>query len=284
MNNDKPLTIAGIPVQRTGNIINENTRICDLTYAYPKSGKTTLSATFHEWCLKEYGKPGLFIVFESADGGGVSSVQDYDVPYVQPTDIKSTEGILRTLLTDSDYAAVFVDNLTDLVQNVVKPYALKFPSRENIPTRAAGVPERSDYQTIGEKTRELLNMMIALTKSDPRYRKHLIVNALLDTQTDKNGNIQLIGPDLPGALRESGPAPFELVSYITIKDKVVNSIENPTVKVRQKQYTLVTQADGVRVAGDRYKVFPAESPADWGILMEEYWKPKIQKIKEQNNG
>ncbi len=274
-------TIAGCEVKSTGTIINEDTRICDLTYALPKSGKTTLAATFHEWCLKEYGKPGLFIVFEQADGGGVSSVQDFDVPYVQPPDLKTTEGVLRALLTDDTYAAIFVDNLTDLVHNVVKPYALRFPSRENIPTRAAGVPERSDYQTIGEKTRELLNMMIQVTKTPPKFRKHLLVNALLDVQNDKAGNVINIGPDLPGALRQSGPAPFELVNYITIKDKVVPSEDNPKQTVRQKQYSLITQADGVKVAGDRYKVFPPEAPADWRLLMENYWKPKIEEIKSK---
>lgn len=271
-------TLGGLPVRRTSDIINKDTRICCLTYAPPKYGKTQMCATFHNWCMKEYGKPGLYLAFESADGGGVSSVQDFDVPFVQPTDLKSAESVLRGLMTDTEYAAVFVDNLTDLVQNIVKPYAMTFPSREHIATRSAGVPERSDYQTMGEKTRQLLNMMIALTKnSNVAARKHLVVNALLAEKRDSNNNLSYIGPDLPGALRDSGPAPFELVASLDIKMSVVNDPANPAKKIRQRNYSFVTASDGIRIAGDRYKCFPAEGPADWGLLMDEYWKPKFDK-------
>ena len=268
--------LGGLAVRRTKDIVNPQTRLCCLTYAPPKTGKTQMCATFHNWCMEEYGKPGLYIAFESADGGGVSTVQEYDIPFVQPTDLKSAEAVFRALLTDQTYAAVFVDNLTDMVKNIVQPYALSFPSREHIPTRASGVPERSDYQTMGEKTRTLINMMIALTKTpDPKFRKHLIVNALRTEKRDSNNNLEYIGPDLPGALRETGSAPFELVAAIEIKTRVVADPVDATKKVRQRFYTFVTQSDGVKIAGDRYKVFPIDGPADWQVLMNDYWKPKV---------
>lgn len=271
--------IAGVTVQRTSNLINENTRICNLNYAIPKSGKTTMAATMHNWCLKEYNKPGLFVVFESAEGGGTTSVRDFDVPYMQPTDLKSTMAVLRALAGDTTYAAVFIDNLSDMVKNVVQPYALSFPSREHVATRSGGVPERSDYQTIAETTRQLLNLMIALTKGNPNFRKHLIVNALRGEKRNSQGDLEYVGPDLPGQLREVGPAPFELVSRIDIKNIVVPSADNPKTNIRQKQYKFITSGDGIQCAGDRYKIFPAEGPADWEILMEQYWKPVIEKTK-----
>lgn len=266
--------LAGIPVKRTGQIINKDTRICAMVYAPPKIGKTTMAATMHEFCMKEYGRPALFVACEQSDGGGVSAIQSADAPYVQPTDVQQLEGILRALKTDTEYAAVIVDNLTDVVYNLVKPFALKFPAREGIPTRSAGVPERSDYQTIGEKTRTLLNMMIELTRTDVKYRKHLIVNALREERRDSSNNIIAIGPDLPGALAQAGPAVFELVATIETKFIVVPSKNDPKVNTREKVYNFITSSDGVKLAGDRYNVFPAVGPANWVQLMEEYWKPK----------
>lgn len=268
--------LGGLQVKRTKDIINPDTRICAMVYAHPKMGKTTMAATMHNFCLKEYGRPALFVACEQSDGGGVSAIQDSDAPYVQPTSVQELEAVLRALKTDDEYSAVIVDNLTDVVYNLVKPFALKYPAREGIPTRQAGVPERSDYQTIGEKTRQLLNLMIELTRTDVKYRKHLIVNALREDSRDNSGNIIKIGPDLPGALAQAGPAVFELVATIQSSMKVVPDPNNPKTNIRQKVYNFVTSSDGVMIAGDRYNVFPASGPADWEILMNEYWKVKFK--------
>lgn len=276
-------TIAGLPVKRTKDIINSDTKICTMVYAPPKSGKTTMGATMHQYCLETYNKPALFIACEPSDGGGVSAIQNWDAPFVQPNDLTTFEATLRYLQTDTEFAAVICDNFSDVVKNTVQPFALKYPSREGIPTRAAGVPERSDYQTIGEKSRQLLNLMIALTKIDPKYRKHLIVNTLREEKKDNAGNIIGIGPDLPGALAQAGPAVFELVATIEVKTRPVPSPDNPKQMMLQKQYTFVTSADGVKLAGDRYNVFPANGPADWGVLMREYWEPRMAQYKLGEN-
>lgn len=272
-----PAMLGGVPIKNSRDVINEDTRICCLTYGLPKSGKTSMLATFDKWCRDTYGKPGLCLAFEAAEGGGITTIRDSEVLYAQPPDLKATEAMLRGLMSDTQFAAVYVDNLTDLVKNIVQPYALTFPSREHIATRVAGVPERSDYQTMGEKTRVLLNMMIALTKTSTATRKHLIVNALRAEKRDNNNNLEYVGPDLPGALREFGAAPFELVASIEIKMRVVPDPNNPKATIRQQQHLFNTKGDGVKVAGDRYKVFPGEAPADWYALMEQYWKPAIFK-------
>jgi hypothetical protein len=234
-----------------------------------------MAATMHKYCMSKYGKPGIFVAFEAAEGGGTTTVQDQDIPFVQPKDLKETEAVFRGLLTSTDFSAVFVDNITDMVKNIVQPYALSFPSREQIPTRAAGVPERSDYQTMGERTRLLINMMIALTKTtDPKFRKHLIVNCLQDERRNSRGDIEFVGPELPGALQESAPAMFEMLTRIKTGSKVVKN-EATGQTTRQPTFTFITQQDGIHKAGDRYKLFPAESNCDWEELMTKYWEPKI---------
>ena len=250
-----------------------------MTYASCKSGKTQMAATMHKYCLTKYGKPGIFIAFESAEGGGTTTVQDQDIPFVQPKDLKETEAVLRGLLTDTNYAAVFIDNMTDMVNNIVKPYALSFPSRDQVPTRAAGVPERSDYQTMGERTRVLTNMMIALTKTtDPKYRKHLIVNCLQDERRNNRGEIEFVGPELPGALQEAAPAMFEMLTRIKTGSKVVKN-EATGISSKQATFTFITQQDGIHKAGDRYKTFPAEYECDWEKLMINFWEPRINATK-----
>lgn len=267
--------LAGLTINHTGNIINPDTRLCAMVYGHPKTGKTHMASGLDKFCQEEYNKRALIIPFESAHGGGVSTVRKYNIPWVQPANIKETEGLLRALQTDTTYGAVIIDNLTDLVKNVVQPYAMQFPSRENVATRVAGVPERSDYQTIGESTRRILNLCIALTKGDPKTRKHLVVNCLREEHRDNNNTLDWIGPDLPGALSKSGPAMFELLATIEIGFKTEPSPDNPKQMVRKKLYNFVTAADGVKLLGDRYNVFPAVSNADWYELMTTYWKPEV---------
>jgi hypothetical protein len=268
-------TIGGLEVRSTKNLVNANTRICNLTYAGFKSGKTQMAGTMHEYCMTAYNKPGLFMAFEASEGGGTTTVQDMDIPYVQPTDLRYTEAVFRGLLTDTKYAAVFVDNISDMIKSVVQPYALSFPAKENIATRIAGVPERSDYQTIGERTRLLVNMMIALTKTpDPKFRKHIIVNCLQYEQRNSKGELESSGPDLPGMLSESIPAMFEMVTRIKVGQKVV---QDPITKAttRVPTFTFIAQQDGIHKVGDRYKVFPGEGPCDWTELMTKYWEKRI---------
>ena len=270
--------LGGLEVKSTKNVLNENSRICNLTYAPCKAGKTEMGATMHKYCMKAYNKPAIFIAFEATEGGGTTTVRDQDIPLVQPPDLRYTEAVLRGLLTTTDYAAVIIDNITDMVKNIVQPYSLSFPSRDHAATRVAGVPERSDYQTIGEVTRKLINSMIALTKTvEPKFRKHLIVNCLQDERYNKQGDLEFVGPELPGALQESVPAMFEMLTRIKVGQKIVAD-PNSKSNIRVPTFTFITQQDGLHKAGDRYKLFPPESQCDWVELMTKYWEPGTKAV------
>ena len=269
--------IGGINVRNTANLINPDTRLCAMVYSPPKFGKTTLAATLNKLTLKTLNKPTLFIAVEAGEGGGTMSIQDAGVDYVCPEDYNEFQSVLAALQTDTFYGGVVLDSATEYVNRYLKPYALNFPSRERIPTRSAGVPERSDYQTMGEKARKDFNQLISLTtKADTNIRKHLIVTALERSKED-NGAIVAIQPDLPGAMSGAATAMFQTVAQVAIRGKVV---KDPTTgqPSRITERVLVTGGDGVRVVGDRTHVFPTEcTDMDLLTLWEKYWVPQFNK-------
>jgi hypothetical protein len=244
----------------------------------PKFGKTTFAASLNEFTKKHLGKETLIIAVEAADGGGVSVIQDLDVPYVQPANYQELDKILAALQTDSTFGGVVIDNASDMVGRIVKPYALTFPTRgQPPPSRAVGVPERGDYQTMGEITRKILNQAINLTKTpNENHRKHLLVTVLQkDRQDQDTGRIVSTQPDLPGAMSDAAAAMFELFCSIKVGHAVVPDPNNPKVTTRQQVRTLQVTGDGVKQLGDRYKLFADGAPLNWTQLMETYWLPKV---------
>jgi len=270
-------SIGGIQIKNTAHLINTDTRVCMMVYATPKTGKTTLSSTLNKLTLKHLGKPTLFVAVEAGEGGGTMSIQDAGVDYVCPANYNDFQALLVALQTDTTYGGIVLDSSTEYVNRYLKPYALNFPSREKIPTRAAGVPERSDYQTMGEKARSDFNTLINLTTHpNMNIRKHLIVTAL-ERVKESDGKIVAIQPDLPGAMSSSATAMFQTVGQIAIRGKVQ---KNPTTgqNERVQERVLVTGGDGVRVVGDRTHILPAEcQEMDMLEIWEKYWLPTINK-------
>jgi hypothetical protein len=250
-----------------------------MVYAPPKFGKTTFASTLDKLTKQYMGKPTLFIAVEAGDGGGTMSIQQAGVDFVTPQTYDELLKIITELQTDSYYGGVILDSATEYVNTFLKPFALKFPSREKIATRSAGVPERSDYQTMGEKARIDFTQLIRLTTArDVNLRKHLIVTALERTKED-NGAITAIQPDLPGAMSQSATAMFQTVGQIAIKNEIVKL---PDGRSERKQSRILrTAGDGVRVMGDRTYVFPAEIEPDLTLLWEKYWIPKVESTQKQ---
>jgi hypothetical protein len=251
-----------------------------LIQARPKFGKTTFGASLNEFTKKTLGKETLFIAVEAAEGGGTSSIRQFDVPFVQPENWQTLDKLLASLQTDTDFGGVVVDNATDMVNRIVKPYALTFPVRGTPPaTRLLGVPHRDDYQTMGEITRKIFNQLINLTKSpDPKHRKHLLVTVLEKERTDQDTQrITAINPDLPGQMADASAAMFELYCGIKISNEVLPDPANPKQTIRQQSRKFFVKGDGVRQFGDRYKLFPEEGPLDLVQLMEQYWLPNLNK-------
>lgn len=275
-NLSNPVSLGGLSVRRTSQIINADTRLCALVQARPKFGKTTLGGTLHYASEKFFGKPGIVIAVEASDGGGVSSIQDFDMPFVQPATYQELDRLIAALATDTTYGAVILDNATDMVSRLLKPHALTFPVRGAPPaTRSIGVPCRDDYQTMGELSRKVLNSLINLTKlPNINARKHLLVT-VLEKEKQDDGTVVAVCPDLPGAMADCASAMFELYAGIKVGNIVKSDPNNPKNTIRESVRLLTTKGDGKKQLGDRYKVFPEEGPLDFVQLFDQYWMPKV---------
>lgn len=250
------MKLGGLEVRNTKTLISPDTRICGLIYSPGKRGKTTLAASLADVTMKYRGKPTLFIACEVAEGGGTMSVAHRGLDYVQPSNYTEFNTLLTALETDETYGGVVLDNATDYVIRIVRPYALKFPSKERIlGAREIGVPHRGDYQTMAESARQHLNKLVYMTnESTPeRYRKDLIVTALEKEKTDDDGNLVSITPDFPGALANVATALFQSVVSIKIKNKVVPDPANPgkTKRVSARMLHVKAETDAFRVGDDR---------------------------------
>ena len=272
-------TIAGIPIHNTSHLINDATRISLLLYAPAKFGKTTFAATLDKLTRKHMGKPTLFIAVEAGEGGGTMSIQQAGVDFVAPATYDELLKVLTALQTDTTYGGVVLDSATEYVNRFLKPYALQFPARENVPTRSAGVPTRSDYQTMGEKLRIDFLKLISLTTA-PRIecRKHLIVTALQREKLDGD-TIVSIHPDLPGAMALTATAMFQTVAQIELRH-VVEKEDGKTTRRAVRQ--LLTDGGGIRIVGDRTGLIPNGAPLDLLEIYERWWLPAIQRQEKQS--
>lgn len=241
-------------MRSTKNLVSADTRICGLIYAPSKYGKTQLASSLDDITRKHRGKPSLFIACEVAEGGGTMTLHSKDVEYVMPTSWREMEEILAALAGDDKYGGVILDNATDYIVRIVRPYALKFPSKEDnskfAGTRQHGVPGRSDYQVMAECARQQLNKLLNLTNetTPPNLRKDLLVTALEKEVTSDSGTVEAIKPALPGALADAVTAMFQSVVSIRKKARIVGAANN-TRSVDARQLQVVE--GGTKIMGDR---------------------------------
>lgn len=252
------MQLGTLEIQNTKDLLGPDTRLCALLYTAAKFGKTELASGLNDICLKYRGKPCLFIAVEAAEGGGTMTLASKGISYVTPKNWTEMEGVLASLASDSTFGGVVLDNSTDYVARIVKPHALAMPNKKEIALqhmRAVGVPARSDYQTMGEAARGHMNKLINLTNrnTDPKFRKDLIVTALERKHENDDGSLAAITPDLPGALAGSVTAMFQSVIGIKISPRVVKQPDGTTLRVSGR--VLNSEADGIRVAGDRTGIF-----------------------------
>jgi AAA domain len=275
-------SIGGITVHSTKNLINPNTKICMMLWAYPKRGKTTFASTLDALTKKHFSKPTLFIAVEAGDGGGTMSIQDADLDYVTPTSMEELNKIIAALTNDTKYGGVVLDSSTEYVNRFLKPYALQFPYTKGAasPTRLQGVPEQGDYQTMGERARSDFNRLINLTSHpDPKIRKHLVVTATEKEKTDRATQaVTRIGPDLPGAMAEAATAMFQTVGTIELRTKVEPDPADPKRSRRTTERLLVTDAteENKKILGDRTKCIKSGMPLDFVKIWEEGFIPRFQ--------
>lgn len=214
------------------------------------------------------------------------SVQSANVDYVCPETQAEFDAILSELSSDSKYGGIILDSGTEAINRIIKPYALTFPSRERHAVRTMGVPDRGDYQSMGEFMRQRVNRLIDLTvKRDVRLRKHFVMTTRLREKVDQDsGAVTFIGPDLPGALAQNIVGMFQTVSRIMSKASV-HDVDGKKLRVMRR--VLLSRPDSVTPLGDRMKVFPEELPltredgsyVGYLDIWNEYWLPRIEEIE-----
>lgn len=281
------MKLGSLEIRNTRNLVSTDTRIAALLYSPAKYGKTELASSLNDITLKYRGKPSLFIACEVAEGGGTMTLHRKDMDYVMPSNWREMEEILAALAGDEKYGGVILDNATDYIVRIVRPYALKFPSKEDNSKfsgpRIHGVPMRSDYQTMAECARQQLNKLLNLTNETtaPNVRKDLIVTALEKEVSDDNGNISAIKPALPGALADVVTAMFQSVVSLRIKPRIVGSANNTrSIPARQ----LMVLEGGTKIMGDRCGLWKNEQSLTddngkpIGLLpMYEAWLEEVKK-------
>ena len=275
-------SIAGVKVTSSADILSKNTKLAWLIWAASGFGKTTLAGSLDALTQKYDGKRTLYIAVESAEGGGAATIRKLGVPLYVPKDYSDLFKTLGYLRNDKSVGGVVLDSATELYKQHIKPATLKYPCRENIATRAAGVLTRSDYQVAGELTSQTFRqLMLLTTHEDPAYRKHLIVTATdqLKTDPDNDDKVIWMGPDLPGRMSREAVQMFQQVSTVEVKAEVINGKRIP------RRY-LVSSTDGIMAVKDRFDILPQgiplrKNPEDTGedllTIYEKYWMPAIEK-------
>jgi len=270
-------TIPGLEISSTKDILSKDTRLAMLIWARSGMGKTKLAGSLHKLTMKYLGKPTLYIAVEAGEGGGAVTIRDMDIPLWVPKDLNEINKGLAALRNDKQFGGVVLDSSSEMVKQFVTPTALKYPCRENPATRSAGIPTRSDYQVMGELTRQVFQQLMNMSAmKDPEYKKHIVVTAREKFSTDDTGKITFWGPDLPGAIAGDASGMFQVSTSIEIKEKVVNG-------TRSSIRNLVTFTNGPKSLKDRFRVFPSEIQLrsdnedtvgmDLADMWERYWVP-----------
>lgn len=268
----------GLVVGNTSQLITPHTKMCVLCVAPSGFGKTRLGATMDKMTKRFFDKPTLIVAVEAGEGGGTMSLKGMGVDFVVPQSINDIDKIITWLGSDTTYGGVVLDSATEYVKRFAQPYALSFPPRERVETRKAGVPSRSDYQTMGEKARQHFNALINLTvHPDLKVRKHLLITCLEREKQNEDGVVVAIQPDLPGQMASTATAMFQTVVGIKILQTLTPDPNDPKKMVRGTKRVLVCDGDGVRQVKDRTGLFATGDPPDLEWIYENRWLPEIEK-------
>lgn len=271
--------ISGINIRSSNEILSKHTKLACLFWAPSGFGKTNLAGSLDRLTRECEGKRTLYIPVESAEGGGAATIRKLDVPMFVPKDYTDLHKTLGYIKNSKEYGGVVLDSASEFVKQHVKPAALKYPCRENVATRAVGVPTRSDYQVMGEMTSQIFRQLMLLTTNEnPEYRKHLIITAA-DQSREEDERLVWMGPDLPGRMSREAVQMFQVVGTINIKGEQVAG-------KRVANRYLTCTADGVKALKDRFEVMPSEillrknlddqnGGLDLCDIWQKYWIPAM---------
>lgn len=273
-------SIPGIVIRSSKDILNPASKLAQLIWSPSGYGKTTLAGGLDELTQKYEGKRTLYIALEASDGGGAATIRKLDVPLWEPTDWNDLYRGVGALRNDKTIGGIVIDSATELMQGIVKPNAMKYPSRDNTATRSAGVPEQGDYQVMAELCSQLFRMLLGMTKHPQvEYRKHLIITAADNSKTEnrKSDKVVWIGPALPGRMAKESVQMFQQVGTLRVKTQVVDG-------KRVNKRFLTFQGDGIEALKDRYEIYPEEveirkvggtSGETLCSMYEKFWLPQV---------
>jgi hypothetical protein len=177
----------------------------------PGSGKTSFAAT----CPN----PG-FVAGETGHGNGLLPVAEGGFDYVIP----KTYADLKQIATGGIFAdkdTIVIDGMSEICQSIIKDEALTVPRRlGDSEKRRMGVPERDDYQVMGELSRRFLRQLLQLDK-------HIIITCLLrmyqPPDPKENQKEKIGGPDLPGELAVTIGAMVDHVLWLKTRPAMRNN-------------------------------------------------------------
>ena len=277
----QPLTLPGIKLSNTGEILTKDTRLAMLLWAASGRGKTRLAGSLHRLTMKYLGKPTLFIAVESGEGGGAVTIRDMNVPLWIPKDWGDLDRGLTSLKSDRQFGGVVLDSASEVVKAFVKPVALKYPCREKsavvVGPRSEGIPTQSDYQVMGELMRQLFQKLLNISaQEDPGLRKHIVVTALDKSRQDEESKrTTWVGPALAGAIATDGVGMFQLAATIELKSVV-------EAGRRTVERWLVSSSEGPEALKDRFNLLPGRvliknmegtKGMDLCDMWEHFWLP-----------
>jgi hypothetical protein len=104
-----------------------------------------------------------------------------------------------------------------------------------------------------------------------------MVTALQRSQTDENGSLIAIQPDLPGAMAGAATAMFNVVGQVKLVTEVVK-VGTSVNRVTKRVFS--TTGDGVIVRKDRTNKIPVDCPPDWEWIWEKAFEPLWKKEGE----
>jgi hypothetical protein len=175
-----PYSLPGVALTNTKDIVSPDTKLAMLLWAASGKGKTKLAGSLHR------------LTMESGEGGGAATLRKLDGPLFVPNSMEELDRALAALRNDRTFGGVVLDSATEMVKKFVKTKALAYPGRDKGPVqgqlRTAGIPGRSDYQVMGELTRQVFQSLLNMSAmADPALKKHILVTATDRTIEDDLG-------------------------------------------------------------------------------------------------
>lgn len=216
-----------INLKSTGNLAGNGVKL--LVYGQAGAGKTSLIPTL----------PNPIVL--SAEGG-LLSIQDAELPYIEIATMAELQEAYKWLLESSDAAqfeSVAIDSISEIAEVV-----LNYEKKVNKDPRAA-------YGAMQEQMADIIRVFRDLPN------KHVYMSAKLEKTQDEMGRV-LYAPSMPGnKTGQSLPYFFDEVLAL----RVERDAEGGT------QRALMCDSDGLWLAKDRSGKLDAWETADLGVII-----------------